>query len=185
MTKPAMPAKFNGWDKSPTISNWLFSIRLYLRVTRTDEEDHVVVATTFFTGTALDWWIGMERSLGESIYQWSWQEFETRCIRRFQSVNDSQSAYQQLLRWQQTGTLTSYLAGFQSMVQQIPLQLLSEKGRLFHLVEGLNTELQTAVKLMQPTTVEEAITIAQRMGDISQDRMSRESCSLERCILER
>jgi Ty3 transposon capsid-like protein len=168
LTKPALPEKFNGVDKSPTISNWLFAVRLYLKVTRTDEEDYVMMATTLFTSTAIDWWQGIVRAEGESVYRWSWEEFEARCIRRFQAVNDAQVAYQRLLRWKQIGTITTYLAGFQSMVQQIPFELLPEAGRVFLLIEGLNPELQKSVRLVQPTTLDEAIGIAQRVSVMHQ-----------------
>jgi len=168
LTKPALPEKFNGVDKSPSISNWLFAIRLYLRVTQTEKEDHVVMASTFFIGTALDWWQGIERTNGEDIYSMSWQDFEERCIRRFQATNDAQLAFQRLLRWRQVGSLTSYLSGFQSMVQQIPPSLLTEEGRIFVLIEGLNAELQKSVRLMQPATVDEAINVAQRVGSTVQ-----------------
>lgn len=161
-TKPALPDKFNGVDKAQVITNWLFSIRLYLRVTRTDIEDYVMMATTFFAGTALDWWQGIERVEGESIYNWSWAMFEERCIRRFQATNDAQLAFQKLLRWKQTGHIATYLSVFQSLIQQIPLTLLTEQGRVFVLIEGLNTELQKSVRLMQPATVDEAINVAQR-----------------------
>ena len=164
LTKPALPEKFNGIDKSPTISNWLFSVRLYLKVTRTEEEDYVMMATTLFTAIAIDWWQGIVRAEGESVYNWNWKEFEARCIRRFQAVNDAQVAYQKLLRWKQSGTITGYLAGFQSMIQQIPFELLSESGRVFMLIEGLHPELQKSVRLVQPTTLDEAISIAQRVS---------------------
>lgn len=162
LTKPALPEKFNGVDKLPTISNWLFSIRIYLRVTQTEKEDHVVMASTFLSGTALDWWQGIERVEGESIYQWSWEQFTERCVKRFQASNDAQVALQRLLRWKQTGHITAYLSVFQSLIQQIPLTLLTEQGRVFMLIEGLNHELQKAVRLMQPNTVDEAINVAQR-----------------------
>ena len=162
LTKPALPDKFNGVDKTLVISNWLFSMRLYLRVTRTDVEDYVMMATTFFTGTALDWWQGVERVEGEDVYNWSWETFEGRCKRRFQATNDAQLAFQRLLRWKQTGHIAAYLSVFQSLIQQIPLTLLTEQGRVFMLIEGLNHELQKAVRLMQPTTVDEAINVAER-----------------------
>jgi hypothetical protein len=142
----------------------LFSVRLYLKVTRTEEEDYVMMATTLFTSTAIDWWQGVVRAEGESVYNWDWKEFEARCVRRFQAANDSQVAYQRLLRWKQSGTITGYLAGFQSMVQQIPFELLSEAGRVFMLIEGLNPEVQKSVRLVQPTTLDEAISIAQRVS---------------------
>lgn len=162
LTKPALPEKFNGVDKVPTISNWLFSIRIYLRVTQTEKEDHVLMASTFLSGTALDWWQGIERVEGESIYQWSWEQFTERCIKRFQASNNAQVALQRLLRWKQTSHITAYLSVFQSLIQQIPLTLLTEQGRVFMLIEGLNHELQKTVRLMQPNTVDEAINVAQR-----------------------
>ena len=120
-------------------------------MTQTDKVDHVVMAATFFTGTALDWWQGVERAEGEAVYEWGWKEFELRCLRRFQASNDSQMAFQRLLRWRQVGNVSSYLAGFQSMIQQIPLDLLTESGRVFILIEGLSAEVQKSVRLMQPT----------------------------------
>jgi hypothetical protein len=46
----------------------------------------------------------------------------------------------------------------------MPLSLLTEEGRVFVLIEGLNNELQKSVKLMQPTTIDEAINVAQRVS---------------------
>jgi len=134
-TKSAMPEKFNGMDRLPSISNWLYAVRKYLRVTKTEETDFIDLATTFLTGTALDWWQGIERTEGESIYLWDWQEFETRCKRRFQAVNDAQVSLQKLVRWKQTGAVGGYIAVFQSLVQQIPHSLLTEPGRVFHLLK--------------------------------------------------
>lgn len=166
--KSAMPEKFNGMDRLPSISNWLYSVRKYLRVTKTEESDFIDLATTFLTGTALDWWQGIERTEGESIYLWSWQEFEIRCTRRFQAVNEAQVSLQKLVRWKQTGAIGGYIAVFQSLVQQIPHSLLTESGRVFHFIEGLVPELQKSVKLMQPLTVDEAIGISQRASVNSQ-----------------
>ena len=166
--KIALPDKFTGVDKSPTISNWLFSISQYLRAMRADEEDYVVVATTFFTGTAMDWWQGVVKTEGQEAYHWSWQEFETRCLRRFQAVNDSELAFERLMRWRQTGSVSSYLAGFQSHIQQIPFTTLPEAGRTFVFIAGLNQELQKAVKMQQPTTLEQAMNLAQRASGLNQ-----------------
>jgi hypothetical protein len=161
-TKSAMPDKFNGCDKAPTIANWLFSVRRYLRVTKTGEDERIDIASTFFTGTALDWWHGVEKAEGELIYRWSWSDFEARCLRRFQGVNESQLALHRLLKWKQTSSLNVYLAGFQAMAQQVPSELLPEPTRIFVFTEGLNNELQKSVRLMQPTTLDEAIGVAQR-----------------------
>jgi hypothetical protein len=166
--KTAQPEKFNGIDKIPTISNWLAAMRRYLRLTRTDANEYIDVAATFFTGTALDWWNNIEKTEGDSVYIMTWSEFEGRCTRRFQAVNDAQLAFQRLLRWRQTGNITSYLAGFQSLVQQVPTRLLTEDARVLLLIEGLNRELQKSVKLMQPATLDEAIGVAQRASAISQ-----------------
>lgn len=161
-TKSAMPDKFNGIDKAPTIANWLFSVRRYLRVTKTSEDERIDIASTFFTGTALDWWHGVEKAEGELIYRWDWTDFEARCLRRFQGVNESQLALHRLLRWKQTSSLNVYLAGFQAMVQQVPAELLPEPTRIFVFTEGLNNEIQKSVRLMQPNTLDEAIGVAQR-----------------------
>ena len=161
-TKSAMPDKFNGIDKVPTIANWLFSVRRYLRVTRTSEDERIDIASTFFTGTALDWWHGVEKAEGELIYRWTWNDFEARCLRRFQGVNESQVALHRLLKWKQTSSLNVYLAGFQAMVQQVPPELLPEPTRIFVFTEGLSNELQKSVRLMQPATLDEAIGVAQR-----------------------
>lgn len=161
-TKPALPDKFNGSDRTPTVVNWLLAVKRYLRVTKTTENDRIDVATTFLSGTALDWWNGVERTEGESVYRWKWEEFELRCRRRFQGENESQLALHRLLKWKQTGSISVYLSGFQSLVQQIPLELLPEPARVFVFTEGLTNELQKSVKLLQPGTLDEAIGVAQR-----------------------
>jgi Ty3 transposon capsid-like protein len=160
--KLAQPEKFNGSDKTPTISNWLITMRRYLRVAKIEVSDQIDVAATFLTGTAMDWWNGVEKAEGSSIYRMGWEEFEDRCTRRFQAANDSHLAYQRLVRWRQTGSLAAYVSGFQSFVQQIPKELVSEQGRILLFTEGLKGDPQKAVKLLQPTTLEEAISTAQR-----------------------
>lgn len=166
--KTVLPEKFNGVDKTPTITNWLYSMKKHLRVTKTSEEDYIEIATSFFSGTALEWWSGNEKTEGEAIYLMSWSEFETRCLSRFQAVNDIQLAFQRLLRWRQTGSTASYVAGFQTVVQRIPLETMSEHVRIMFFTEGLNQELQRAVKLMKPKTVDEAINVAQTASAINQ-----------------
>jgi hypothetical protein len=157
-----MPDKFNGIDKTPTIANWLFSVRRYLRVAKTSAEERIDIASTFFTGTALDWWHGVEKAEGELIYRWNWDDFEARCLRRFQGANESQLALHRLLKWKQTSSLNVYLTGFQAMVQQVPSELLPEPTRIFIFTEGLSSELQKSVRLMQPKSLDEAIGVAQR-----------------------
>jgi hypothetical protein len=166
--KTVLPEKFNGVDKTPTITNWLYSMKKHLRVTKTSEEDYIEIATSFFSGTALEWWSGNERTEGEAIYLMSWSEFEARCLGRFQAVNDIQLAFQRLLRWRQTGSTASYVAGFQTVVQRIPLEIMSEHMRIMFFTEGLNQELQRSVKLMKPKTLDEAINVAQTASAIDQ-----------------
>lgn len=167
-TKSAVPERFNGTDRIPTISNWLFAVRKYLRVTKAAEVDKVEYATTYFTGTALDWWHSVEDDEGEAVFRLSWSEFEERCIKRFQAVNDATASLRKVVRWKQTGAVSSYIAGFQALVQPIPVTLLPHSTRVFLFIEGLTTELQKAVQLMEPTTVDQAMAIAQRTSINSQ-----------------
>ena len=164
--KAAPPDKFNGVDKKPTIVDWLFAVRKYLRTTKVSEEEQVDIATSFFTDTAMNWWQSVVLGEGEGVYSMSWKEFETKCRKRFLSTDDAEVMFERLQRWRQTGAVTGYISGFQSLAQHVPLDLMNERARVVNFVKGLNVELQKAVKMMQSATLEDAISLANRAGSV-------------------
>ena len=119
------------------------------------------------SGTALEWWQSVERNSDDGMRHISWSEFEDRCVKRFQPVASSEAAMQRLLVWRQTGNVTAYINGFQSITQQIPNALLPEATKVFMFLKGLVPTLQSHVKMMQPSTIDEAITQAERAGTIN------------------
>jgi hypothetical protein len=165
--KPKQPSEFSSTDKQQTIVNWLYSIQQYLRLANVSEERKVDVATTFFSSTALDWWRSIERTEGESVRKMSWNEFEMKCIQRFQSIAVSDLAMQRLMTWRQTGNVSSSITGFQQIVQQIPIELLSEPARVFHFLKGLIPDIQNQVRMLQPKSLDESMGMAQRAGTVT------------------
>lgn len=164
--KTVEPDKFNGADKTQSIEDFLVTVERYLRLSRTEPAERVDTAVGFFSGVALKWWISVERTHGEKMRLIDWKDFRQMCLKRFVAVTDSESAVKKICRWKQSGSINSYIASFQNLSQQIPIDLLPEKTRLLYFLEGLTIDLQKYVNAMKPDSIEDAINFAQRIGNL-------------------
>lgn len=160
--KLSPPDKFDGNSKTQLVTSWLYSVERYLRLMKVDTEDKIDVAVTLLTGTALEWWQAAERNAGGSLRDIDWSDFEQRCVKRFQPIAASEAAMQRLMTWRQTGNVSAFISGFQSIAQQIPIDLLPEQARVLMFLKGLSPTLQTHVRMMQPETLDDAMNHAQR-----------------------
>lgn len=165
-TRVPEPDKFTGSDRIHNIENFLVAVERFLRLSRIDQSDKIDTAAGFFSGVALDWWISVERTEGEKIRNIGWEEFRQLCLKRFMAVTNAETAMKKIGKWKQSGSINSYIASFQNLVQQIPTNLLPQQARLLYFIDGLTTDLQKHVKSMRPESVEDAINFAQSIGNV-------------------
>ena len=116
---------------------------------------------------ALDWWDSLDAAT-KAAHSASLAEFETALRARFQPVNNARLARRQLDELQQGArqSIHDYISAFRRLLT--PLSDMSEADRVHAFARGLRQELQARLIEHDPSTLDAAISLAARLGSLSQ-----------------
>jgi hypothetical protein len=160
--KPPKPDVFKGGRK---VASWLFLLEQYFTVTAiNDHVRRVHFAAALLRDTAADWWRGylMASSASPPLRTpiSTWEEFKTAITQHFQPIHEEDFARQHIRTLKQQGTVRDYVVKFQHLILQIPT--MDERSRVDCFVAGLKMDVRRWVKLQDPRTLEDAMTIGER-----------------------
>jgi hypothetical protein len=116
---------------------------------------------------ALDWWDSLDAA-AKAAHSASLAEFEKALRARFQPVNNARLARRQLDELQQGArqSVHDYISAFRRLLT--PLTDMSEADRVHAFARGLRRELQARLIEHDPSTLDAAISLAARLGSLSQ-----------------
>lgn len=163
--RPSKPAKFRG-DRSDLqeVSVWLFGVVSYFEASRvTEEKDRVVFAVAMLEGPAQSWWMSVKlRSEDGSgpVAPCTWNAFDLLLTARFQSINAGRVARDKLYTLRQQNTVCSYASIFQQLLLKCP-EVSSPVDHVHRFVFGLKPHIQKELRLRPPSTLDEAISMAE------------------------
>jgi Retrotransposon gag protein/Zinc knuckle len=154
--KPSKPDPFRGGFK---IASWLFTLEEYFVAANLhNESSRVTYAATLLRDSAADWWRGIKLR-GVNVPA-TWPEFCTAIKAHFQPIHEEDFARQQLRSLKQHKSVIEYVHRFQAIMLQIPT--MDERSRVDAFTAGLKQDVRRWVKLQDPRTLEEALTIAEK-----------------------
>jgi hypothetical protein len=158
--KPPKPDFFHGDRDMTRVRQWCFAVDTYYYAVGMPQGSRVPFAVTLLRGHALTWWQGLAPEQRPA----DWDNFQRMLIAYHQPVSAVTSARDALARLTQRTSVASYVKDFKDLALNIPD--FSEAERLDRFKRGLKTDIRLHVALANPTTFEQAVTIAGQVDDI-------------------
>ena len=185
--KPHEPTTYSGQREMQVLNSWVFKMERYLRITVTKEEQWVDIASTYLEGTANTWYeswypqvmrnaraAAPEKSQ-HGVYI-TWEMFVLNLRQAFQPPNHHEHLRNKWYNLKQTGTVAQYVHEFRELRLQLET---SEDEALDKFKRGLKFQTRKEVIIRRPSTVEEAIQIADSHDlAITQDVVTQQSVSI-------
>lgn len=170
--KPPKPEPFRGGRK---VAAWLFSLEQFFIIANVlQDAAQVRYAAALLRDAAADWWRGLNLTAARDNPQnpqpvSSWADFKQKLQKHFQPIHEEDFARQQIRTLKQSGNIRDYVVKFQSLILQIPT--MDERSRVDAFTAGLQVDARRWVKLQDPRTLEDALSIAERYQTmLMQDR---------------
>jgi type II secretory pathway pseudopilin PulG len=158
--KISSPSSFTG-ALSTNVNSWLFEMDRYLTLCNvTSDDQRVAVASSYLKETASKWWENRCRLPNPPIQHW--QSFSDAIRERFQPLAASRTARTQLHHLQQGNmSISDYCTKFYNLVQLISDMGEADQVHLF--VSSLRSAISREVDMRDPKTLNEAMTLAQKV----------------------
>ena len=157
------PEMFEGRRQGEKLEEWIYKMDMYLRAMQVAENLRVLTAVSFFQGNAMTWWRALIGD--EDPTTVTWADFVRRLREEFLPVNAVKVASDKLEHLKQTGSVANFVKEFRTLALLIPDLSPAEKLRRF--LAGLKPRVRIEVDLRNPATVEEAVTLAERIDDLT------------------
>ena len=155
---PKKPETYNGSKRDIAAANWLYTVRHYVEAVHMPNERRMDFTRGLLTGNALTWLRALELQNGELL---PFEIFEERFLEFFTSPLMSENARRELRTMRQRGSVSNYAHVFNRKLLEartVPAHLALE-----YFVDSLRPELQAWVRPHNPTTLDEAQSLAERI----------------------
>ena len=159
--KVSKPPTYDGKTRDPSrIHSWILRMEDYLDLTRCPEGDKSRVAATYLQDNAFIWYNSVIESIGTDSH-YSWDEMKVQFRQYFLPPNADALWFDKWDQIHQSTSVQRYVAEFKQIRTHLPH--LPETYILNHFVRHLKREIQKKVELQQPSTLEDAISLADRI----------------------
>lgn len=167
--KISPPSNFTG-TRSVNVDAWLFEMMSYLDVCAVPDAQRLNVASSYLKDAALQWWLGQNR-LPAPERPNNWLTFTTALRERFQPLAASRTARAQLRALHQGKmNVAEYSNKFYTLVNLITD--MGEADQIETFISGLRPDLAREVDLREPRTLQSAMTSAQKVELLLDNRNS-------------
>lgn len=167
MVKISPPSTFNG-TRLTNVDSWLFEMNRYLTLCAVhNEPQRIAIASSYLKEIAFKWWENLCSPSNAPIT--TWEDFSDAMRERFQPLAAARTARAQLRRIHQGGMcVADYSSKFYSIVQLIDDMAEADQVDLF--VASLRPGISKEVDMRDPKTLNEAMTIAQKVETLLDNR---------------
>ena len=159
--KPPTPPKFRGAHKEPRVLDWTHQAGTFLMSTGlADSVQGVFHISNYFAEDALIWWrlYCSRADRGEVQMVLNWWGLRIMLLEQFSETNREDSVRDRFLNIRQKGSVAQYIAGFQSIVLELPT--IAERDQIHQFLRGLKREVQVHTRTHDPQTLFAAMRIA-------------------------
>jgi Retrotransposon gag protein/Zinc knuckle len=164
--KPNKPPTYNGARDMALLQSWVFSMKRYLTLTATPPHVMVELASTFLVDAANTWYQSWEVAYTNYLHIHKpeepaipWDDFVTHITNNFKPPNHQQNLRDRWFNLKQITTVADYVTEFKAI--RLQLNVTDEEG-LDKFVRGLRHDVRREVLVRGPTTITDAIDIADR-----------------------
>ncbi len=171
--KPEKPSTFSGLKETTRVTVWLFEVVSYFNaVSCHDPSQRIVYAAALLRGPAAVWYRNHKTTVERSTAQdfTTWDAFSNALINEFHPANYQRVARDKLASLVQRNSVQNYAYQFRLAI--LDIDNISEEEKIDRFLRGLKPAIQRELELRPPATLQEAISIAERVDAVDY-RMSR------------
>lgn len=155
--------RYNGTKDFNIIHDWLYAFEAYWKMIPILEEEKVKFAVLHLRGAAAIIWCKhiVKAQQGHETMISNWEQFRNWIMHNFLPHN---YVYQTRTEWrnlrQNNNTVQQYVEQFESCLLKVP-DIVDESEQVHHFIIGLRRDIRQEVKVTKPTTLADAIFLAQ------------------------
>ncbi|PWA68100.1 reverse transcriptase domain-containing protein [Artemisia annua] len=162
-----IPTCFKGTEGVTELAHWFERSETVFQRSGCLESDKVIFATGTLMQDALSWWNATVQTLGATAaYQISWTEFKAKILRKYcprSEIRKIEDEFHDLIV--KGVDLRAYNRRFQELKTLCPSKVPDLEKMLEKYIEGLPRSIEGDVTASNPTTLEAAMEIAQKLLD--------------------
>ena len=163
--KLCRPDMYDG--KKNNLPDFLYKMELYLDANGISEatKEAVKLATNYLTSHAFTWWrlreIDVKNPESDVVEVLTWAAFKEAITAQFRVLDQGRRARTLIRNLRQLGSVRAYTQQFQALLLETPET--AEVDRIHDYCAGLKKDIRAQVDVQRPTTVSQAIQIADAM----------------------
>ncbi|GJW62192.1 reverse transcriptase domain-containing protein [Tanacetum coccineum] len=161
------PFNFKGTEGAVGLICWFEQTESVFLCSNCTEDCKVKFATGTLTEEALSWWNSFAQPIGiEEAYKISWSEFKKLLIKKYCPGTEVKKMEDEFYNLTIKGNdLKTYIRRFQELAILFPTMVPNSEKLIEVFIGGLPRSIKGNVTASKPQTLEEAITITQRLMD--------------------
>ncbi|GJW03551.1 reverse transcriptase domain-containing protein [Tanacetum coccineum] len=161
------PFYFNGTEGAVSLIRWFERTESVFSRSKCAEENKVTFATGTLTDDALSWWNAYAQPMGiDQANRITWNELKRLLTNKYCPRTEVKKMEDELYNLTVKGNdLKTYIRRFQELAVLCPNMVPNTEKLLEAFIEGLPRSIEGNVTASKPQTLEEAITITQRLMD--------------------
>ncbi|GKB68415.1 putative reverse transcriptase domain-containing protein [Tanacetum coccineum] len=161
------PFNFKGTEGAVGLIRWFERTESVFLRSNCTEDCKVKFATGTLTEEALSWWNSFAQPIGiEEAYKITWSEFKKLLIKKYCPRTEVKKMEDEFYNLTVKGNdLKTYVRRFQELVVLCPTMVPNSEKLIEVFIGGLPRSIEGNVTASKPQTLEEAITITQRLMD--------------------
>ncbi|GJX38878.1 reverse transcriptase domain-containing protein [Tanacetum coccineum] len=170
------PFYFNGTEEAVGLIRWFERTELVFSRSKCTEENKVTFATGTLTDDALSWWNAYAQPIGvDQANQITWTEMKRLLTNKYCPRTEVRKMEDELYNLTVKGNdLEPYVRRFQELAVLCPNMVPNTERLMEVFIGGLPRSIEGNVTALKPQTLEEAITISQRLMDQVMEKKSDE-----------
>lgn len=162
MGKSCKVEAYKGSRAMGVLEVWIMRMNIHLSHFHVSDYIAGMFMRSYLTDKALTWYTTWERMLSERGATISWSGMQEGLLQNFQAVDSLQTARMKLWDLKQKGGIHEYIEEFRDL--QVSIMDMSGAEALDVFKRGLKDRIRKEVMVSNPSTVNEAIAIAQRIS---------------------
>ncbi|GJR62737.1 reverse transcriptase domain-containing protein [Tanacetum coccineum] len=161
------PFNFKGTEGAVGLIRWFERTELVFSRSNCTEDCKVKFSTGTLTEEALSWWNSFAQPIGiEEAYKITWSEFKKLLIKKYCPRTEVKKMEDEFYNLTVKGNdLKTYIRRFQELAVLCPTMVPNSEKLMEVFIGGLPRSIEGNVTASKPQTLEEAITITQRLMD--------------------
>ncbi|XP_024989170.1 uncharacterized protein LOC112523720 [Cynara cardunculus var. scolymus] len=159
------PKEFHGKKGAIGLLSWIESMESVLHISRCSDDYKVEYETCQLQGRALTWWNIQVQTRGrQAAYELLWEELKKLLIEEYCPKSEIQKLEVEFWNHTMIGIkVDKYIARFHELAKLVPHMVTPEEKRIDRYMWGLAPEIRGMVTLANPTTIQNAVVLANRL----------------------